>query len=489
VRVRFSTTANYVSLVTFAVVGGLHQSGVVDWGGFMATSAVSARQLEETMTGRVIRPGDPDYDQARAVFSGSIDRHPALIARVAGSDDVREVIAFARGNGMELAVRSGGHSYVGHGVTEGGVVLDLREMKALEIDPVGRTAWVETGVTAGEYTVRAGEFGLATGFGDTGSVGIGGITLAGGIGFLVRKYGMTIDSLQAAELITADGEVLRVDHGSHPDLFWAIRGGGGNFGVVTRFKFRLHEVQSFVGGMLALPASPEVLLGFLDEAAQAPNELSTIANVMLAPPMPFLPEELHGKLVVLALMAYAGDIDVGEKVLQRFRDLAKPLADLVKPMTYPEIYLPDDESYRPVASSMNLFTDSIGSSEAATIIDRVEASTATMSATQIRVLGGAMAEVPADETAFAHRQEPLMVNVAALYERPEQAAEYDPWVRDLARDLGHGLGRAYVGFVGDEGDEGIRRAYPDETRQRLAEVKRRYDPTNLFRLNQNIRPI
>src|SRR5215218_9477784 len=235
--------------------------------------------LNDQLKGRIITPGDPDYDRARTVFSGAIDRRPALIVRAADAADVSRVIALARDSGLELAVRGGGHSNAGHGVSEGGIVLDLSELRALEIDVAGRTAWAETGLTAGEYTAAVGAHGLATGFGDTGSVGIGGITLAGGVGFLVRKHGLTIDDVLAAEIVTADGELLRVDAESHPDLFWALRGGGGNFGVATRFKFRLHEVDTFVGGMLLLPATPEVIASFVAEAEAAPEELSTIANV------------------------------------------------------------------------------------------------------------------------------------------------------------------------------------------------------------------
>jgi FAD/FMN-containing dehydrogenase len=441
---------------------------------------LSIPQLADDFTGRVIAPDDPDYDDARRVFLGSIDRRPALIVRVADTTDVARVIALARDTGMELAVRSGGHSNAGHGVSEGGIVLDLSGMKALEIEPGQRTAWAETGLTAGEYTTAAGAHGLATGFGDTGSVGIGGITLGGGIGFLVRKYGMTIDDLLAAEVVTADGEVLHVDAESHPDLFWALRGGGGNFGVATRFQFRLHEVGTIVGGPLFLPASPDVIEGFVAAAQDAPEELSTIANVMPAPPMPFLAPELHGKLVVMGLMSYSGEPDEGDRVLAPFRELATPVADLVRPIPYPEIYPPEDPDYRPVAVSRTMFADGIDRQAAETILERIQESSAMMAVTQIRALGGAMARVPSDATAFAHREKRLMVNVAALYARPEERPEH--------AELSRGDAGAYVGFLADEGEERVRGAYPGETWDRLAAIKARYDPDNLFRLNQNIPP-
>ncbi len=226
-------------------------------------STISIPRLRAALNGRVISPDDAGYDQARTVFYGGFDHHPAVIVRVADATDVSRVVSLARETGLELAVRSGGHSNAGHSVSDGGIVLDLGEMRALDIDVAGRTAWAQTGLTAGEYTTTAGAHGLATGFGDTASVGIGGITLGGGVGFLVRKHGLTIDDLLAAEVVTADGQLLRADAETHPDLFWAIRGGGGNFGVATRFQFRLHPLGTIVGGILMLPAMPEVIASFV----------------------------------------------------------------------------------------------------------------------------------------------------------------------------------------------------------------------------------
>src|SRR5918993_605813 len=391
-------------------------------------TTVSILDLRAVLNGRVISPEDAAYDTVRPVFYGARSRRPALIVRVADATDVSHVVSLARERGLELAVRSGGHSLAGHSTTDGGIVLDLSEMKGLEIDLPGRTAWAATGLTAGEYTAAAGAHGLATGFGDTGSVGIGGITLGGGVGFLVRKYGLTIDDLLAAEIVTADGELLYVDAESHPDLFWAIRGGGGNFGVATRFKFRLHEVDTIVGGMLILPATSEVISSFVAEAEAAPDELSTIANVMVAPPMPFLPAEAHGRLVIMALLCYAGEVDEGERAIAPF------------------------------------------------------------AVAQIRVLGGAMTRVSADATAFTHRERGIMVALGAVYERPEETAIHEEWVGKFAAALRQGDGGVYVNFLGDEGEARIREAYPGATFERLAEIKGRYDSTNLFRLNQNIPP-
>jgi FAD/FMN-containing dehydrogenase len=444
--------------------------------------------LRAELTGRVIGPEDADYDKARTVFLGGIDRRPAVIVRVADAADVSRVVSLARESGLELAIRSGGHSGAGHGVSEGGIVLDLSDMRALDIDVERRSAWAQTGLTAVEYTTATGAHGLATGFGDTGSVGIGGLTLGGGVGYLVRKHGLTIDDLIAADIVTADGEVLRTDAEAHPDLFWAIRGGGGNFGVATRFQFRLHELDMIVGGMLMLPATAEIIASFIAEAEAAPEELSTIANVMPAPPMPFVPAEHHGRLVIMALLAYAGGDEAGQAALAPFRTLAAPIVDMVRPIHYPEIYPPDDPSYHPVAAGSTLFLDAVDRPMAELILDHLRASTAMMAVAQLRVLGGAMARVPAEATAFAHRRRRILGNVAALYERPDEAAQHQAWVTRFASALRQDDGGGYVNFLGDEGDARVRDAYPGSTWDRLAAIKNRYDPTNLFRLNQNIPP-
>ena len=453
-----------------------------------STNTFSIPRLRTAVTGRVIAPDEAGYDEARTVFYGGIDRRPAVIVQVAGTEDVAHVVSLASETGLELAVRSGGHSLVGHCVSDGGIGLDLPEMTKLDIDVGRRTAWAQTGRTAREYSTEAGAHGLATGFGDTGSVGIGGITLGGGVGYLLRKHGLTIDDLLAADIVTADGQLIRVDAESHPDLFWAIRGGGGNFGVATRFQFRLHELDTVVGGMLILPATPDSIHSFVSAAEAAPEELSTIANVMKAPPMPFLPPEAHGKLIVLALMCYAGGPEAGERAIAPFRALAEPIADMVRLIPYPEIYLPDQEDFHPIDSVRTMFVDTVDRSDAETIVEHIQASRAMMAAAQIRVLGGAMARVPVEATAFAHRTSRIMVNVAAIYERPNEAAVYEPWVEEFAGALRQGDAGAYVNFLTNEGEERIRAAYPGPTWDRLTTTKARYDPTNLFRLNQNIPP-
>ena len=451
-----------------------------------ASTTISIPELRATAGGRVITPDDSDYDSARAVKAGTVDRRPAAIVRVANADDVAHVVNLARDAGVELAVRSGGHSAAGYSTTDGGIVIDLRDMKKLQIDVATSSAWAETGLTAGEVTTALAPHGLAIGFGDTGSVGIGGITLGGGVGYLVRKHGMTIDSLLAAEIVTADGALLRVDADSHPDLFWAIRGGGGNFGVATRFRYRLHELDQVVGGMLILPATAETVAGFIAAAEAAPEELSTIANVMNCPPMPFVPEEHHGSLVIMGMLAYAGPTADGERALAPFRALATPLADMCKPIPYPEMYPPEDPDYHPTAAAVTMLMDHVDRDAADTIMQYLEASDASLRVAQLRVLGGAMARVPADATAYAHRASRIMVNVAAFYEGPDDRVVREKWVADFAAALHQGDDGAYVNFLGDEGAERVRAAYPAETWDRLLAVKAHYDPNNVFRLNQNV---
>jgi FAD/FMN-containing dehydrogenase len=451
------------------------------------TPDIPISNLRANLHGNVIAPDDPGYDDARRVFFTGFDRRPAAIVRVADASDVSRTVNLARETGAELAVRSGGHSRAGFGTSEGGIVLDLCEMNAVEIDPEGRTAWAQTGMTAGDYTKATGEHGLATGLGDTASVGVGGITLGGGIGFLVRKHGLTIDDVLGAEVVTADGELLEVDEDTHPELFWALRGGGGNFGVVTRLRFRLHEIDEVVGGMLMLPASAEVIVGLVAAAEAAPEELSVIANVTKAPPLPFVPAEQHGKPVVMARMVYAGDAEAGERAIAPIRALATPLADMVRPIRYPEIY--EGPEVRPaIDGGTNVLVDGLVPRAGETILEHLETSTAQIPAAQLRVLGGAMARVPDDATAFGYRGARLMVNVAAMDESPEQGPEHKAWASGLATALSDGTAAAYVGFLGDEGEQGVRRAYPPATLDRLDQVKRQYDPDDLFRLNENIRP-
>jgi FAD/FMN-containing dehydrogenase len=451
-------------------------------------SGLSIAQLRAELAGPVLSLGDPGYDEARRVFLASVDSRPAAIVRPADAGEVARVVALARETGLELAVRGGGHSQAGHGTSDGGIVLDLAGLRALQIDAGGRVASAAGGLTSGEVTTAAAAYGLAVGFGDTSSVGIGGLTLGGGAGYLVRKHGLTIDHVIGAEVVTADGRVVEADADHDPDLFWAIRGGGGNFGVVTRFDYRLHPVDMVTGGMLALPATPETLAGLVAVAEAAPDELSMIANVLLAPPLPFVPPEEVGKPLLLVLLVHAGRLEDGVRAVAPVRALGSPVADFVRAMPFPEMFPTEAQALPPRAVVRTFFSDSFDEAAARQLVDRLTTSTAQVAAAQIRVLGGAMARVPSEATAFAHRQRRLMFNVVASYAAPEEDSVHRAWAEDSAAALRQGEDGAYVNFLGDEGAERVRAAYPGETWDRLAEVKRHYDPENIFRLNQNVPP-
>jgi FAD/FMN-containing dehydrogenase len=288
--------------------------------------------------------------------------------------------------------------------------------------------------------------------------------------------------------VTADGELLAVDEENHADLLWALRGGGGNFGVVTRLRLRLHEVDHVVGGMLILPATDDTIAGLVAATDEAPDELSLIANILEAPPLPFIPAEHHGKPIVLAPMVFAGDAEAGRRAIAPIRGLATPLADMVRPLRYPEMYDGPEPPSPAFSTGKNMLIDGLPAGAADAILEHLETATAPMAAVQLRVLGGAMARVPAEATAFAHRGAKLLVNVAAMYGRAEERGEHEAWVATLADSLAGGAATAaYVGFLGDGADD-LRRAYPPATLARLAEVKHRYDPDNLFRLNLNVPP-
>ena len=444
--------------------------------------------LKSGFSGTLILPTDAGYDTARTVMYGGYDKRPGLIARVRTAADVQRVVDVARDTGVEFSVRSGGHSNAGHSTNEGGLVLDLRDMHAISVDAANKTLTAETGATAMDVTRAALEHGLIVGFGDAGTVGIGGITLGGGVGYLARKWGLTFDSLLSAVFVTADGKLLTASDGDNPDLFWALRGGGGNFGVVTKLTYRLNELPEFTGGMICLPATAETVAGFVAAAELAPEELSTIANVMPAPPMPFLPPEVVGKMVILGMLAFAGPNADAEKAIAPFRALAKPYADHVKPGPYTQMYPPEDPDYHPTATARNMFMDRIGLSEARQIVDTLNASDAMFKVAQIRVLGGAYARVPVDATAYGHRKAPIMVNLAAFYTTPEDKLKREIWVDRFMADLTQETKGAYVNFLMAEGDDRIRGAYPGAIWDRLRQIKRKYDPANLFRLNQNIAP-
>ena len=446
--------------------------------------------FEATLAGSLIRPDSQDYDQARRINNTLADRHPVVIVRAADAADVARTVVLAAESGLELAVRAGGHSVPGYSATDG-IMLDLSAMKGLHIDADRRLAWAQPGLTAMEYTVAAAAHGLATPFGDTGSVGIAGLTLGGGIGWLVRKYGLAIDNLVSAEIVTADGRIVTASEDRHPDLFWAIRGGGGNFGVVTRFQFRLVPVGMTLSGALFLPLTRDVLRGLVPIAASAPDELTTITFVMAAtPPLPFVPQEHHFKPSVVVMFVHASDdVAAGQAALQPFRALATPLAEGVFPMPYPGIYDFTAQGGKPHSSVLrSLFADALDDNAVDTILERMSAPTSPLAMTQIRALGGAMADVSADATAFAHRDANVMITLMTIFGDPTELPTHEAWTTEYFAALAPIARGAYSNFLAREGEARIREAYPTATYERLAQIKRRYDPSNLFRMNQNIRP-
>jgi FAD/FMN-containing dehydrogenase len=449
--------------------------------------------LGQRLSGEVIRPGSPNYDGARRVLNPEIDRYPAVIVRPRDTEDVTATVNFARDSDLPLAVRGGGHSLAGYGTVEAGVVIDLSSMTGLTIDSARAIATAQPGLTWGRYAARAQEFGLATPAGDVATVGVGGLTLGGGVGWLARKYGLTIDSLLSAEVVTADGRLLTASTEENPDLFWALRGGGGNFGVVTEFRFRLHSVGMILGGAIVYPATPAVLRDYAAVAQEAPDELTTITMVMNAPPLPFLSPDWYGRPVVMITVCYVGDLDAGQRALEPLRGLAgsTPLADATGPMPYPALYdLTAEVARIPNHAMRSGFMDVLDPSTIETILVSVNRGTSPTSLVQLRVLGGAMARVPAEATAFGHRSKPIIVSAINVWDDDSetQTERHLAWTEEFWQVIAPRTDGAYVNFLGDEGDERVRAAYPEATYVRLAEVKRRYDPDNLFRVNANIRP-
>ena len=454
-----------------------------------SAGTIDFETLAGTLDGRLIRPGDDGYDAGRQVHQAAVDAFPVAIVRAANARDVANTVLFARDNELELAVRGGGHSVAGHGTVEGGLVLDLGDMRGLHIDPEARIAWAQPGLTAIEYTAAAAAHGLATPFGDSGSVGIAGLTLGGGIGWLVRKHGLTIDALRSVEIVTADGRQLVASEDENPDLFWAVRGGGGNFGVVTRFEFRLYEVGMVLGGMLVMPPTADVLRSLVPIAASAPVELTTIAFFMNAtPPMPFVAPEHHGKPSIAIMFVHAGDPEAGAAAIAPFRQVATPLGEVVAPMPYPAIYdFTAEASQRGAGILRSAFLDTLDDATIDTILAEMTAPAGDgMTFTQIRVLGGAMADVPSDATAFAHRDAALMIAIHGGY--TVERGPVEAWIERYFGAIAPKAAGVYSNFLEDEGEARLHDAYPRDTYERLAFAKRRYDPTNLFRRNQNIRP-
>jgi FAD/FMN-containing dehydrogenase len=447
-------------------------------------------ELRARLDGHLITPNSSEYDDTRKVQDMTVDGRPLAIVRAASAEDVAAAVTFARDNSLSLAVRSGGHSLAGHSMPDDVVVIDLSGMKGISIEPEARIARVQAGTTSGDLAEPASKHGLALTTGDTSSVGMGGLTTGGGIGFMVRKYGLTIDSLLSAQVVTAGGDIVTASQYEHPDLFWAIRGGGGNFGIVTEFTYRLASVPQILGGDLLLPASREIIRGYLEYVASAPDELTTIGNVLYAPPAPFVPEERVGELVLSIIVTWAGNVEDGERALEPLRALATPIADTVRPMPYKDIYLSTaHQAIRHGFEVRSMFANALSDETIDAGLEAMRQSTSPYSLFHLRGLGGQFGRVSKDATAFAHRDARYLVGVIAVWlDEAEDDAPHRAWAESLWQQIRHERSGVYVNFIANESKERLHDAYPPATLARLREVKRAYDPDNLFRFNQNITP-
>jgi FAD/FMN-containing dehydrogenase len=452
-------------------------------------------QLAEAFRGELLLAADPGYDDARKIWNGAIDRRPACVARCSGVADVVAAVRFARECDLAVAVRSGGHGVGGQALCDGGLVIDLSAMKGIRVDQVAETARAEAGVLWGELDRETQLFGLATVGGIVTHTGIAGLTLGGGIGWLMRKHGATVDNLVSADLVTADGQLVTASDEEHPELFWGIRGGGGNFGIATSFEYRLHPVgPTVLAGPVFHPLerASEVLHFYRDFVADAPDELTTIFNLRLAPPLPFLPAEVHGKPIVMVGACYAGAPDDGVEVVRPLKEFGTPIVDLLEPKPYLALQSMFDPS---VPHGWHYYWKSVElpplTDEAIeTLVEHASALTSPKSYCIVFQLGGALSRVGEGETAFSQRDAAHNVNINAVWtEEDTEAERHIAWARDFFDDMqSQARGRVYLNFLGEEGSERVRQAYSADNYQRLVELKRAYDPTNFFRLNQNIQP-
>jgi FAD/FMN-containing dehydrogenase len=449
-------------------------------------------ELAQALRGELVRPEDPSYDEARSIWNGAHDKKPAAIVRCRGVADVLRGVDFARSEGLSLAIRGGGHSIPGFSTSDGGLVLDLSAMNAVRVDPDRRRIVAQAGCLWQDVDAEAQAFGLAVTGGLVSTTGIAGFTLGGGIGWLVRRCGLTCDNLIGADIVTADGQYLHTSEDEHPDLFWALRGGGGNFGVVTSFEFQAHEVGPTVFAGIVFYRGEDaarVLHGFGEAAANASDELSLAINLTTAPPLPFLPEEIHGKPIVAVLGVWSGRAEEGDLATRAFRGLAPVVADLFGPMPYVAMQSLLDPLYPP--GMWNYFRSAFFTDLGETTVDALVSSYSrepnAVSELHIHHLGGAMGRIPADATAFGTRDREYLLNVVARTPDAEGFDSVVQWARSASAALGPDAA-SYVNFTGEASDQYVRASYPPATYARLTAVKDRYDPTNLFRLNQNIPP-
>lgn len=455
--------------------------------------ADAVTRFRATISGRVLDSTTPGYDEARTIWNAMIDRRPALIVQCAGVDDVVSALSLASEHGLAIAVRGGGHNIAGNALCDDGLVIDLSPMKAVRIDPVARTARVEAGATLGEFDAAAQQYGLATPLGINSTTGVAGLTLGGGFGWLSRRYGLTIDNLLGADVVTAAGDRVRASETANPDLFWAIRGGGGNFGIVTTFDFRLHPVgPDVLSGLIVHPLddAAEVLRFYREFSKSAPEEFVCWFVMRKAPPLPFLPPEWHGREILALAVCCSGDLEEGERAIEPLRRFGQPIADVVAPHPYAVWQTILDPLLTPGARNYWKSHDFRELSDG--LIDVLVDFARRLPDPQTEIacaqLGGAVGRVAQDATAYTHRDAEYVMNLHGRWSDPAADERCIGWARSLFQAAApFATGGAYVNFLTqDEGDR-VRAAY-GANYERLAALKARYDPTNLFRVNQNIRP-
>jgi len=448
--------------------------------------------LADRVAGTVIRSGDPEYEEARRVYNGMVDARPAAIVRCATEEDVVAVVRLAADQRMDLAVRGGGHSVPGFGTADGALVADLSPMQSVTVDDTQRTATAGGGTTWGRFNDVTATHGLATTGGIISTTGIAGLTLGGGIGYLGRAYGLSCDNLLAARVVTADGSRLTASADENPDLFWALRGGGGNFGVVTDFTYRLHPVGEVLVGLMffELTDGPAVFRFFDEMLDEAPREYGGYPAMHLAPPLPFIPEDRVGQPFAVVISCWTGDPDEGERFYDRFRQVAAPAAELVAPMPYPALNALFDPLLPPGLQHYwkNAFVSELTDDLIAAHMELGARLPAVNSAMHMYTMEGAVHDVPSDATAFGHRDARYVINIAGMWPDPAENEANIAWVRDYyAAVAPHVQAGGYVNFASPDDQQKAPDNY-GANHQRLTEVKRTYDPGNLFHLNQNIAP-
>jgi FAD/FMN-containing dehydrogenase len=448
--------------------------------------------LRERLQGRLLTAGDADYEVARRTWNHRVNRFPGTIAQCLNPADIVIGVAHARAFDLLLAVRGGGHDVAGNGMCDDGLVLDLSRMKGIQIDPVYRTARVEPGVVWGELDAAAAKHSLALTGGQISSTGVAGLTLGGGLGWLMRDGGLTVDSLVSLDVVNAEGELLTVNASSHPDLFWALRGGGGNFGVVTSFEFQLRPLGQIIGGTVAHPVerAVDVLEFFSAYAAQAADELTPMAYFFTAPDLDVLPAPIRGRALASIAVCYTGDHGRAEPLLASLKKFGPPLADRIQAMPYTQLQQLFDAGSLPGFQNYwrSWYLRPLSAEAIATIADYVQRVTSPLSIVLLTPMGGAVRRVPADATAFGHRDAALVLEILAKWDDPAaDATPHVAWADAFFEAMRpFSTGGSYLNFLGDEGDERIRGAFSPSGYARLAAIKHTYDPTNFFRVNQNI---